>query len=440
MRETNYSLLIIAILFATILAPQNSIIASAEESGISWEEQMLQDEGIIIVALRNDTLDLNQDGETDAIRVVVMVNTTREWIDMEIRLLGDYKDKQVVESASLSFTGQTNVSIMYDAWANGEHSLSLQFVNAEGNIFLTYQLPTYSLVPALKTPRINLQLSAPPWIETGDECLIKRNFSDETGPRYDAIGTRTFSGAPFTVLDDQPTLDCSHWPAGEYQLKESYRNGLGQTAESWLNLTIHNREAPAFSLIANGNYNSTDIPCNVEMIANMVVVDFEPFEKIWRIQGKLIEQANGSEFDCSALSAGVHLISLEVINNEHISTIEGINLVRLPADDLTVEEEKSLPSRSKGEQTPTESVGWFSIGALGLIVSVLVYIILVRVQEGPEMVELPNLGPEPQILADGSPDTEGLPTTMDDDGVLWRQHTDGAMDWWDQELRVWHRW
>ena len=440
MRDVKYSLLIITILFVTILLPQNSSIVSAEDSGISWEEQMLMDEGIIIVALRNDTLDLNQDGETDAIRVVIMVNTSREWIDMELRLLGDYKDKQVVESVTLSFTGQTNASIMYDAWANGEHSLSLQFVNAEGTVFLTYQLPTYSLVPALKTPRIDLQLSAPPWIETGDECLIKRNFSDETGPRYDAIGTRTFSGAPFTVLDDQPTLDCSHWPAGEYQLRESYRNGLGQTAESWLNLTIHNREAPAFSLETSGNYNSTDIPCNVEMIVNMVVVDFEEFEKIWRIQGKLIAQANGSDFDCSTLSAGVHLISLEVINNEHISTIEGINLVRLPADELTAEEEKSLPSRSKGEQTPTESVGWFSIGALGLIVSVLVYIILVRVQDGPEMLELPNLGPMPQILADGSPDTEGLPTTIDDDGVMWRQHTDGAMDWWDQELRVWHRW
>ncbi len=56
------------------------------------------------------------------------------------------------------------------------------------------------------------------------------------------------------------------------------------------------------------------------------------------------------------------------------------------------------------------------------------------------MRELPNLGPEPQILADGSPDSEGLPTTTDDDGVLWRQNADGAMDWWDQEMRVWHRW
>ncbi|RZD49574.1 MAG: hypothetical protein CXT67_09905, partial [Methanobacteriota archaeon] len=117
MRDTKYSLLIIAILFVTILLPQNSSIVNAEESGISWEEQMLMDEGLIIVALRNDTLDLNQDGETDAIRVVIMVNTSREWIDIELRLLGDYKDKQVVESVTLSFTGQTNASIMYDAWA-----------------------------------------------------------------------------------------------------------------------------------------------------------------------------------------------------------------------------------------------------------------------------------------------------------------------------------
>lgn len=329
---------------------------------------------------------------------------------------------------------------MYDAWSNGEHSLSLQFVNAEGEVITTYQLATYSLVPALKTPRINLQLNAPPWIETGDQCLIKRNFADETGPRYNAIGTRTFSGAPFTVLDDQATLNCSHWPAGEYQLKESYRNGLGQNAESWLNLSIHNREAPAFSLEVNGNYNTTDMPCKVKMISNMVVVDFTSFSKVWRIQGKTIVQANNSELDCSTLSPGVHLISLEVINNEQISTIEGINLVRLPAEQLTVEEEKTVPTRSKGEQTPTQSVGWISIGALGIIVSVLVYLILVRVQEEPEMADLQNLGPRPQILADGTPDTEGLPTTIDNEGVLWRQHEDGVMDWWDSQLCIWHRW
>jgi len=44
------------------------------------------------------------------------------------------------------------------------------------------------------------------------------------------------------------------------------------------------------------------------------------------------------------------------------------------------------------------------------------------------------------ILADGSPDTEGLPTMTDHEDVLWRQHPDGTTDWWDNQLRIWHKW
>ena len=51
-----------------------------------------------------------------------------------------------------------------------------------------------------------------------------------------------------------------------------------------------------------------------------------------------------------------------------------------------------------------------SIGVLALIVSIFVFLLLVRNPE-PEPLELPSLGPTPQVLADGSPDTEGLPTT-----------------------------
>ena len=51
-----------------------------------------------------------------------------------------------------------------------------------------------------------------------------------------------------------------------------------------------------------------------------------------------------------------------------------------------------------------------------------------------------DLGPTPMILSDGSPDAEGMPTTTDDEGVLWRQHPDGNHDWWDNELRIWVRW
>ena len=62
-------------------------------------------------------------------------------------------------------------------------------------------------------------------------------FSDETGPRYGATGVRTFWSA-FHSSRFTNSLDCSHWPAGDYILKEAYRNDLGQTTEDWLNLTI----------------------------------------------------------------------------------------------------------------------------------------------------------------------------------------------------------
>jgi hypothetical protein len=72
-------------------------------------------------------------------------------------------------------------------------------------------------------------------------------------------------------------------------------------------------------------------------------------------------------------------------------------------------------------------------------VMTVVFLLLIRNRE-PEALELPSLGPTPQVLADGSPDTQGLPTTLDDQGVLWRQHPDGSVDWWDADWSIWHRW
>ena len=176
------------------------------------------------------------------------------------------------------------------------------------------------------------------------------------------------------------------------------------------------------------------------MLKSDETIDFSQFQKIWRIQGAEASPEIGDQFDCTSLPAGVHLISLEVINNELISAIEAVNLVRLPGGDLTEEEKSSAPSRSYGEDTETESVGWISIGVLGLVITLLSYLILVRVKDNDEQLPMRDLGPAPMILSDGSPDTEGLPTTTDDEGILWRQHPDGNHDWWDTELRIWVRW
>jgi len=424
------------ILLSSLAISQFSIIALAEET----EEDPLAEAGITVVALRNDTLDTNQDGDTDAIRVVIVFNTDLESMNLELRLVGLHNDREVIESIEFTFSGQSNASLVYDAWASGEHDLSLDIVDQNGNWITTLELPTYVLKPALKTPTISLTLDSPQRVETGDECTITRQFFDETGPRYGASGVRTFSGAPFTVLDSQGTLDCSYWPAGNYNLKEAYRNDLAQTTEDWLNLTIHNRPAPDFNLAVIGNGNSTDSECKITMVPADEDIDFSNFSKIWRIQGDEVEENTDSDFDCSNLPAGVHLISLEVVNNELISAIEGVNLVRLPGTDLSEEEKSSAPSRSYGTDTETESVGWISIGILGFVVAILSYLVLVRVKDEDEPIQMRDLGPAPMILSDGSPDPEGLPTTVDDEGVLWRQHPDGNHDWWDSELRIWVRW
>ncbi len=422
---------LVGLLLASLLLP---LPAAAE---LSTEEQ-LAEEGLTLLALRNDTIDTNQDGDIDAVRVVIVLNSTATSNELIVKLRGLHKEREVLETQEISFQEQTNITLVYDAWSKGEHVLRLDFLDENGDFIASYPLPTFMLTPALDVPRVALQLNAGDGLQTGETCEIIREFSDETGPRYGETGVRTFTGAPFSVLDSHGVLDCSSWPAGDYELKETYRNGLGQTAESTLNFTINNRPAPDFSLSVSGHQNATDTPCSVRMQLDDGRSEIG-LTKVWSLKGQPIEGANGSSLDCSTLPAGAHLITLEVITEKMISSTEGVNLIRLPARDLSANEMASLPSSSLGMDTPTESVGWFSIGALALFVSIIVFVVLVRNKE-PEALELPALGPTPQVLADGSPDTQGLPTTLDDQGVLWRQHPGGEVDWWDQEWSIWHRW
>ena len=401
-------------------------------------DERLAEEGLTLLALRNDTIDSNQDGDIDAVRVVVVLNSTAASNDLIVKLRGLHKEREVLVTQEVSFQGQTNITLVYDAWSKGEHVLRLDFFDENGDFIASNPLPTFMLTPALQVPRVALQLNAGDGLQTGETCEIIRVWADETGPRYGQSGVRTFTGAPFSVLDTHDVLDCSSWPAGAYELKETYRNGLGQTAENMLNFTIKNRPAPEFSLKVTGHENATDTPCMVSMTLNDGRSE-SGLTTSWSIKGKTVEGANTSMLDCSNLPAGAYLITLEVVTEKMISSTEGVNLIRLPAADLSANETASLPSSSLGMDTPTESVGWLSISALALVVSIIVFVSMVRSKE-PEALDLPSIGPTPQLLPDGSPDTGGLPTTLDDQGVLWRQHPSGEVDWWDQEWSVWHRW
>ena len=399
----------------------------------------LEDAGITMVALRNDTLDLNQDGDVDAVRVVVVLNSTSESTFVDVRLIAIHNDREVIESTIVEIVGQTNASLTYDAWSRGSHDLLLGFYDMNGAEISKISLPSYEMVPALQTPTLSLQFSGQDNLQTGSSCEINRMFADETGPRYGAIGTLTFTGAPFIVLDNATSIDCSSWPAGQYSLRETYRNELGQTAETSLNLTIENRPAPTFDLVVNGDGQTTDRSCLIAIQPTNANEDFTEYTKAWDVS-TTSQITEGSVYDCSTLPAGVHLVVLKVTNLENIASTEAVNIVRLPAAELTIEEQEALPSQSFGEETSTEDVGWYTIAVLGLIVAVVVFVLLVRIQEDDELLTLPELGPAPQILNDGSPDPEGLPTVVDDEGQLWRKHPDGTLDWWDSAYNIWQRW
>jgi len=422
-------------LFVLLSASLTTLPVSAE-----GELSELSDAGITLVALRNDTLDLNQDGDIDAVRVVVILNSTYPSTFIELRLIASHNDREVIEKTTMEISGQTNASLTYDAWASGKHELELVFFDMNGVRITGIELPTFDMVPSLQTPMLGLELFGSDTLETGSSCEVNRMFADETGPRYGAIGTQTFIGAPFTVLDNATIIDCSNWPAGQYSLKETYRNELGQTAESWLNLSIQNRPAPEFELLLTGDQMATDRPCLVALQGLNSNEDFTSYQKTWEVSTLKGTISNSSVFDCSSLPAGVHLIILKVTNLENIVSTEAVNLVRLPALDLSAEEQEALPSQSYGDETNTEAVGWYTMAALGLIVAIVVFVLLVRIKEHDELLALPELGPPPQILADGTPDSEGLPTMNDDEGQLWRKHPDGSLDWWDTSFNIWQRW
>ena len=405
-------------------------------SGELTAEERLEERGLTVIALRNDTIDTDQDGDIDAVRVVAVLNSTASQNDLIVKLRGLHNEREVFEAAEVSFSGQTNITLVYDAWSRGEHRLRLDFFDDDGEFIASYPLPNFLLVPALQVPLVQLNLEAGTPLQTGEACEVVRLFNDETGPRYGETGVRTFTGAPFSVLDAHGTLDCSSWPAGEYTLRETYRNGLGQTTEATLNFSIANRPAPQFSIAVSGHENATDTPCSLSL--NAATPD-PGWTKVWRIKGQPVEGANTSTLDCSQLPAGAYLVTLELINEKMITSTEGVNLIRMPSSEAALNASQSGPSSSLGEDTPTESVGWLSIGVLALVVTVVVFLAMVR-DRRLEPLDLPSLGPAPQVLADGSPDAMGLPTITDDQGVLWRKHPDGRLDWWDSEWQVWHGW
>ena len=143
-------------------------------------------------------------------------------------------------------------------------------------------------------------------------------------------------------------------------------------------------------MVVTGDGLTTDRSCLVAFQPTNPSEDFEQYTKEWDVSTTSVT-GDGAVFDCSSLPAGVHLIVLKVTNSENIVSTQAVNIVRLPADELTVEEQEALPSQSFGEETATEDVGWYTIGVLGLIVAIVVFVLLVQFEKMMNSLHYLNL-------------------------------------------------
>ncbi len=385
--------------------------------------------GLNLVALRNDSLDSNQDGMMDAIRVVVVIDS-QQWVDLTLTLFGEHSGFTVAEETLMSFEDQENASLTYDSWATGEHSLVLEISDADGRLLKSINIGTFDLSPALAVPSINLVHAGSEIMETGDSCEISREFVDETGPRWDYVGTRSIIGTPFKVLDSDYTLDCSIWPAGNYVVSETYQNGLGQTTSDTLELVIINKPPPHFSIEVNGNDALVGTPCTITHL-QATGENHDGFTKDWIVTPSIGMTANSSSLDCSKWGSGVYKILLTVTNDEEIKTTGGAMLIRMPSSEITTDE--NAPVLSQREGTETSVVGLYGIGILALILGLAVFVLMMRGPEDEQLVS--NM-----LNETGEPDAEGLPTHEDENGMIWRRHDDGEMDWWDRSALMWKKW
>ena len=398
---------------------------SAEEETDSFDEA-----GLDLVAIRNDSLDSNQDSVTDAIRVVVVINATNR-VDLTLTLIGEHSGFTVYEEVLMAFEGQENASLTYDSWATGEHRLILEISDADGRLLETINIGTFDLSPALATPSVDLVQSGSEIMQTGDACEITRNFIDETGPRWNYEGTRSITGTPFKVLDTDQVLDCSNWPAGTYVVTETYQNGLGQTTSDTLELVIVNKPPPHFTIEISGSDELAGTPCTISHVAAQGE-NHEVYTKDWRITPSIGLIANSSVLDCSKWESGVYKILLTVTNDEEISTTGGEMLIRLPSPDSSNEEEDA-PALSKGQDTETSNVGIWGIALLSLVLGIAVFVLMMKSPEDDELFG-------GMLNEMGEPDAEGLPTHLDDNDMLWRKHDSGEVDWWDSSSMMWKRW
>ena len=430
---------IVTLFMVAMMLPMLATFASAQD-----------DSYIVVNGSGAFALDENNDGDLDLIRVIASIVTTAPSASVGVEVIADNGDM------AISFWN--NTTIQYDdsfianttvkAWSDGEYQVTLRVWDLESGLMIHDEdLDTHELMASLSPPHLSMELESEDWIFTGDTCLIHRVSTDLVGAHYDVMGMISIQGVPWLVGEYESPLDCSRWPAGDYTVTEHYRNGLGMTATAPLSFSIHVHPPPAFMVNQTGRSTESGTPCDLEAIATEETV-IEEMSILWEVADPaqdLMSHEDMEVLDCTMWSPGVHKVRVTLTSPQGRETTVGLNVVRLPpAPDASLDvlnasgDPERWPAISEGDDySPAPLVMSLSatialVGSGGFIIALILGFVVGNMMNG-ESKEEEDMWDTPQA----APDSEGLPSFVDETGVHWRQQPDGSVDWWDTTENQW---
>ena len=121
-------LLLVLLLSAYPVSAEDNVPIVESATGDDYADGELASYGIRVVAWRNDSIDADDDGRDDAVRIVLALNKTAEVESADVNILvTSYHDGRSVEEwNNLSFSGAIETSIRIDAWGEGIYVHKLQ--------------------------------------------------------------------------------------------------------------------------------------------------------------------------------------------------------------------------------------------------------------------------------------------------------------------------
>ena len=148
-------MLVSVLMLAGFVSPIN---VSAEDG----DPRTLEDVGLHMVAIRNDSLDTDDDGSFDAVRVVLVLNATSGQADINMLLSASTGLRSTEQWDNRTVVGQENLSLTVDAWEVGQYSLNLRMYDpVVGDLLADIDIGTLWMDPSLSLPTLQMTLNAP---------------------------------------------------------------------------------------------------------------------------------------------------------------------------------------------------------------------------------------------------------------------------------------